>query len=555
MSAFPLIAVLAAVATGPNAARVAELAEHLPAAPAWTDAPYSTNPKAAKKLPSQPIPDCTDELYLLTTTTGDRDRYQKVYFGRQNLLEKLAGAVLATGDERCLKRTVEVLETICAERCWTMPAHDLKLTNFNGTFLTIDLGASHRALAVAGVLSQLGDRLPADVRAKAMRELERRVFSLYRATNRDSGDEKKFRTHRNWWFLTRNNWNAVCHACVVRAALAVVEDRTDRAAFLEAAERAMAFFLDGFSADGYCSEGMGYWNYGFGNFLYLTESVRKATGGYLDFSRLPRARKAMEYAFGYTLDGRHCPVFADGGGGKANAKLLDIGCRLWPELRALREQKLPPRTLFPDAQVYIGRASRIAFGVKGGNNAEFHNHNDLGSWSLLVDGKVVAGDPSGEIYTARTFSKDRYVSDVLNSYGHPVPKVGGALQLVGAASAARIVRQDFGAARDVVAFDLSEAYPATRGKKEALVREVTFDRAENAVTIVDRLRVAAPLAFESAVITRTPDCPFDMAATGGAFARESKEIRNPGRPSPHRHAVVFGEPVSEATVTWTYRAR
>ena len=539
---------------GPDAARVAEIAERLPARPAWTGEAFPSNPARARQLLKKPIPDCSDELYLLTTRTGNRTKYQDVYFSRLDMLKTLAGTFLATGDEAMLKRTVELVEAICAERSWTMPAHDLKLTNFHGTKLTIDLGASHRAHALAGVLALLGDRLPAVVREKAMRELERRVFALYRATNRDSGDRKKLGGHGNWWFFGSSNWSAVCHSGVVRAALAALPDRADRAAFVEAAERAMPFFLGGFLDDGYSTEGMGYWNYGFGNFIELAREVKKATGGFVDFAKMPRAKKAMEYGFTYTLDGKSCPVFADGGGGHATERILDWGCELWPDLAPLRTQALPPRTYFPNAQVYIGRTPRLAFGVKGGDNAEMHNHNDLGSWSLLLDGQVVAGDPGGEIYTARTFSKQRYVSDVLNSFGHPVPRVGGELQLGGREARAEVLRTDFADARDVVAIDLSAAYPATRGQKGALVREVTFDRAANAVTVVDRLKVARPVAFESAVVTYRKECPLQATAAGGAWHLEAKDIENPGKPSPHRHAAVFDAPVAEATVSWRFEA-
>lgn len=554
-----IVLVAAAVVSGkghpaPDAARVAEIARHLPAAPAWADEAFPFNEKKASAALGEPIPDCTDELYLLTSTTGDRSRYQKVYFRRQDMLKTLAGAVRATGDERYLKRTVELVEAICAERSWTMPAHDLRLTNFKGTHLTIDLGASHRALTLAGTLAQLGERIPSDVRARTMAELDRRVFSLYRATNRDSGDAKALAAHGNWWFFVRSNWSAVCHSCVVRAALAVLEERTDRAAFVEAAERGMRFFLESFLPDGYCTEGMGYWNYGYGNFLELVLAVRKATGGFVDYSRMPRAKEAMGYAFGYTLDGRHCPVFADGGGGCADGRFLDIGCTIWPEFEAQRKGDLPSRTYFPDAQVYIGRAKRIAFGIKGGTNDELHNHNDIGSWTLYIDGAEVAGDPGGEIYTARTFSKNRYVSDVLNSFGHPVPRVGGELQLVGAESAAEVIRREFTDARDVFVIDLSSAYPATRGKKGAVVRTAVFDRENESVAITDRLQVGNPIVFESAVVGFGATCPLVPKATGGAWHVEEKTIENPGRRSPHRFAVVFDEPVAQADVTWSFKA-
>ena len=175
-------------------------------------------------------------------------------------------------------------------------------------------------------------------RALAMREVERRIFALYRATNRDSKGPKCL--HGNWWFYVRSNWNAVCHANVVRAALALVEDRQDRAAFVEAAERGMRYFLESFLEDGYCTEGAGYWNYGFGHYLELAKAVKVATGGFVDLTRLPRAREAMEYGFGYRLVGERSPVFADGGGGAPSANLLKLGRELFGESLEFRVKSL-----------------------------------------------------------------------------------------------------------------------------------------------------------------------------------------------------------------------
>ena len=44
------------------------------------------------------------------------------------------------------------------------------------------------------------------------------------------------------------------------------------------------------------------------------KAVKDVTGGFVDLTRLPRAREAMEYGFGYRLVGEKSPVFADGGG-------------------------------------------------------------------------------------------------------------------------------------------------------------------------------------------------------------------------------------------------
>src|SRR5262249_30097827 len=62
-----------------------------------------------------------------------------------------------------------------------------------------------------------------------------------------------------------------------------------RALYIAAARHYIRFFLNGFTPDGYCSEGLGYWNYGFGHFLQMSEMIRQATGGKMDMLADPAA--------------------------------------------------------------------------------------------------------------------------------------------------------------------------------------------------------------------------------------------------------------------------
>ncbi len=128
------------------------------------------------------------------------------------------------------------------------------------------------------------------------------------------------------------------------------------------------------------------------------------------------------------------------------------------------------------------------------------------------------------------------------------------MQLTGAKSKAEVVRRVFSDAHDIFAIDISSAYAATRGKKGALVREVTFDRAAESVAIADRLKVAEPVAFESAVVSYAETCPLVPSVKGGAWHMEEKTIENPGKRSARRCAVVFDGPVTDADVTWRFGA-
>jgi len=175
------------------------------------------------------------------------------------------------------------------------------------------------------------------------------------------------------------------------------------------------------------------------------------------------------------------------------------------------------------------------------------------------------------VYTRRTFSKDRYVSKVLNSYGHPVPVVGGQLQKGGRTAAAKVVGTDFTDAKDEVVLDCTAAYTVPALK--SFVRMMTFDRANATITITDAVAFSEPTAFEVPVITyreykkdetsahftfRKPHkgsartLKMDVQASAPVTFRDEK-IENPGRPDVTRLGFTFERPVTNATFTLVYR--
>ena len=560
--------------------------------------------KAAEKALAEPIPGLPDELYLEFSRNGNRRNYERPYHARVSALSALLLGECLENKGRFLPGIVARVKAIAAERSWSMPAHDGSLSCFNGT-PHIDLGSSRRTLVFAFVYDWLRDVLPQDVKDLVRAECDRRTFQPYLATSREP-DKRKW-PRRHWWYEGVNNWNSVCNSCVVRAALAMIDDRRLRAEFVASAEHTVPFAMKGYTDDGYCSEGMGYWNYGYGHHLSLGLAVRAATGGKVDLFSNPRHRAVMMYPYGYRLVEWKSPHFADGGGNPDVVLLAlqrqvfpDISCRRAAELdvlagditaislrafgqdpgpaRADGLDELPCRTWFPDAQVLISRGvwpkrtMRLGVAVKGGHNAELHNHNDVGSYAIMLDGVEMCGDPGGEVYTRRTFSKNRYVSKVLNSYGHPVPVVGGKLQKTGRDAAAKVLRADFSDGRDVLELDCTAAYDVPTLK--SLVRTMTFDRTNATVAVTDHAEFSEPTAFEVPAITyrewtanadanefafkKSPTTSrklrMSVRASAPVVFRDEK-IENPGKPDVTRLAFAFAQPVTNAVLSLVYSAR
>ena len=159
---------------------------------------------------------------------------------------------------------------------------------------------------------------------------------------------------------------------------------------------------------------------------------------------------------------------------------------------------------------------------------------------------------------------------MLNSYGHPVPVVGGRLQKGGRAAAAKVLATRFTDAVDSITIDCTAAYDVPSLK--SLVRTMTFNRKKGRVTIEDKAAFSEPTAFEVPVVTyrdyarrgdslhftfKKPAGLRTMALDVSASAPVSfkmAEVENPGKPSPKRMAFSFDEPVLEAVITATFTA-
>lgn len=602
--------------------RVAEIAALLPAKPQGVGRPladrkaweallatgnYKSLLREAEKLSKAPIPEVPDELYLEFSKTGNRTHYQNAEGKRRARLPVLVTAECLENKGRFLPAIEALLQAICDEKSWTLPAHDRSLLNFKGEEIDIDLWSSAMGWELATTQSWLGVKLSDATRQRIRGELERRIFKPYRSSLATGKP-------RLWWVVGTNNWNAVCTAGVIGTALATLESRDERAIYVAAAEQSNAYFLSGFTADGYCSEGLGYWDYGFGHFVLLAETVRQATGEKLDWMQNDKVRTVAQFSTKLELLPGLYPAFADCSTGSRPDTLImgyvsrryGFGWSDWEQSAfgpkagplgslftqglyrfdnsALRAKPAPAaaqqialRDFFSEAGILICRtpeasAGGLAAALKGGHNAEHHNHNDVGSFVVAVGRSLPLLDPGAEVYTARTFSSRRYDSNLLNSFGHPVPRVAGQLQHEGRSREAKILAAEFTPAADKYVLDLRAAYDVPTLK--TLVRTFVFSRAGGGrLTVTDEVEFTSPQSFGTALLTfgpwqkladgrllfgAQPDAlTVSLQAEGGTLALQVAEIRedSTSHKTPIRVGIDFTAPVTKARIIADIRSK
>lgn len=554
---------------------------------------------AEKHLTSE-IPPLPDELYLEFSRNGNRTNYQKVNSIRLQRFNDLVLAECLEGKGRFLPAIQALIAAFGEQKSWLLPAHDRSLATFKGTGMDVDLNSSAQGWTMATAAWLLGDVLPPASRELLNTEVRRRVLDPCR-------EAVEGRRQGSFWMKATHNWNSVCWAGVTGAALALLESREERAFFAAAAEQNTRLFLSGFTSDGYCSEGLAYWNYGFGHYVMLAETLHQATGGKVDLLDRPEVQPAANFPVGLEMAPDLYPPFAD-----CNPRTkptpsvmhylnrrLDLGLKKWEQpdtaspsgaLFQVMINSFPnaashakPSTLksdgpglrswFDQAGILIARpapggTSRMSVALKGGHNAEHHNHNDLGSFVVALDSTAVLVDPGSEVYTARTFSGRRYDSKVLNSYGHSVPVVGGKLQRPGAQAQAKLLKNDFTDSADSLAFDLTSAYQVAGLVK--LTRDFEYSRkGRGALAVTDTVEFNEPQTFGGALVTfgevKQLDAHTIVVSSGSAAVRveiassagepviKTEEIVEdlPGNLKPTRIGIDLAKPVKAAKLTLT----
>lgn len=486
---------------------------------------------AADKLLNSPFPAWNDDAYLEYSRQGTRPNGERMMNARKAWLYPLVLAECAQWQGHYLPAIERTLTELNTQATWTWPAHDKGLRNFRRHDYEVDLLAADTAHDVSQSLYMLGDALNANVRRQTMATLESRIFAPMRNSFMRGGKD-------NWWLQADHNWNAVCLKGVVGAALAVTASPHDRALFAAAGEHYIQKYVAGFSDDGYALEGPGYWNYGFSHFTELRELLLQASAGAVDLFAAPKVRSIALYGFHIEMLPGNIAAFGDAPrnvkmdettlayanavfdlGASQHLAELVITARQSANSAPLSDAALKlfsrPVATFPAAagaraqwQTYFdqvgvlvsrpGPAEKMAASIKAGGNGN-HSHNDIGSYTIALGAEQPTGDPGATVYSAKTFSKERFTIKGINSYGHPVPVVAGQLQRNATQVKPKVLATHFTDLADDITIDLAAAYAVP--ELTHLTRSLRHERnASGTIVVEDNFEFASPQTFEDALI-------------------------------------------------------
>lgn len=487
---------------------------------------------------ASPLPELTDELYRNYVASGARLPFEQAYFSRRRQLARAAVALLIEATPGRVDGFVRKLRGVFEEESWALPAHVHTATGKDRS--VIDLFAAETANLMGECLNVFGAVIPTDLQADILRRLHGEIFHRYL-------QDPPF-----WWTKVTNNWNAVCHQGVLGAALAVSDDEALLADLLLRAASALPAFLDGYGEDGACSEGPGYWVYGFGWFSVLNEQLETRSGGELSlFAGDEKARRIAAYGPAAVLAKHRVVNFSDCAQTIVVRPplLAYLGRRLdLPECRdeaaenyawladnpfdyegqrvdlfhwlryflhcpadaAPRRPAPKADRYFPNLEVWIARGRDRAghlweIAAKGGHNDEHHNHNDVGSFILNIDGTPFISEIGAPEYVRDFFGPRRYEFLAARSLGHSVPLVNGHEQAAGAARRGTVKRAETESDTPSFELDYPSAYPPAADCRAAS-RSLRLEKSDGRIIWSDTLGVgslAGPV--ESALVTHADD--------------------------------------------------
>lgn len=490
--------------------------------------------QSAEQLLKQDFPAWSQDLYRDYARTGTRPNGEKMMNDRKAWLYPLVIAECVEGQGRFMPAIELTITELINQPTWTWPAHNKPQTRQLNGHDDVDLLAADIALELAQALYLLGDWLPTPLHQRTLSALEQRIFDPLR---------KSFlgKSKSNYWLRTTNNWNAVCLAGVVGAALTILPKPNDRALFAAAGAHYIQNYLEGFTPDGYTSEGPGYWNYGFSHFVVLRHILLQATGGSLDLFADAKVTQMALYGYRIEMLPNNIAAFGDASpktkmddfaraytndaldlGQAQHLSLLSINksppgndAPLTKAVVTLFANPLPASTHTPKKAPSIGLHSyfesvgvlvsrpapggQLAVSIKAGGNLS-HSHNDIGSYTIALGAEQPTGDVGKTQYSAKTFSKERTTIPSISSWGHPVPVVAGVLQNDASTIRPRVVATHLTDASSDITINMADAY--TTPILRTLTRTLKHQRTPTGfVSITDRFEYKQPAAFEVAVTT------------------------------------------------------
>ena len=443
--------------------------------------------------------------YLEYERSGDRNIMQNPNSANNNALADLVLAELAEGKGRFLDQIINGVYYNCEKTSWVLSAHLTaqlsKRTLPDHTEQVIDLGSGELGSFLSWVyyfFHKEFDKVNPIISKRLYDEIKHKIIDPYRNVD------------RFWWmgFIPRsdgmvNNWNPWTNFNCLQSIALLENDREQLSKDLYRSMLSVDKFINYVNEDGACEEGPSYWGHAAGKLYDYLQLVHYMTAGGVTLFDHPMIKSMGEYISRSYAGNNWVVNFADASAkfsapesliyryGKAvksnemmgfasylaqqKSSTVDYGIDFFRVLESLTcNQELknytaahitPDVTVYPETQFYYFKNNNDFFlAAKGGYNAESHNHNDAGTFSLWIDKTPVLIDAGVGTYTRQTFGPERYSIWTMRSNYHNLPSVNGVEQKFGKQYKATDILVD--EKKKMLSLNIAPAYPEEASVKQ-----------------------------------------------------------------------------------------
>lgn len=486
--------------------------------------------------------------------SGSRHEFEKPYFMRRQYLTSSALLTLIYPEDDCYRKELQdVIWATLEEFSWALPAHTANPSDLPAE-TCIDLFAAETGFSLAEICYLLSDRLDGEIKERIKAETERRIVNSYL-------------TRRFGWEQDRGNWAAVCAGCVAGVFMYLAPERFDTVS--ERIYGTVRCFLESFTDEGVCEEGITYWQYGFGTFVWFADLLLQFTDGKKDYFASEKVEKAASFVQKNFICGNQVVSFSDSMRDvKIHGALMDYLSKRYPKsvhtlpealtgriygntlsndgnwIRCIRDFiYLDPKSgktaekqnydFIGSGQVIVN-ADRYSLAVKANHNGEPHNHNDVGTFILSTRSGQIFCDLGAGRYSEQYFAENtRYDFLCNSSRGHSVPIINGAYQKAGKQFGGSIAHEG-----NEITVEMAGAY-AQSGLERVTRKFCCFgERIELCDTFVSKYNIGEytdrfvtlkePELFDGYAIVGNVKLSFDSACVSAAVSSERQELHNRG---------------------------
>ena len=436
-------------------------------------------------------------------TVNDPSAWKRLF----QLMSSAMMSLIYPDNEEYFDNLLETLWVYCDEYTWAALGHYNEY--YNRTPADYDIGlidiyAASMGLTIAEIKNLMGDRIPKLLRDRISAELKRHIIDPYCE-----------RTY--FWEKHPNNWSAVCAGGV--GGVLIYEAPDLYLKYKDRLNASMQVYIDSYKDDGVCAEGCAYWGFGFGFFADFAMLQREFSGGKDDWFKNEKVKKIAMFIQKTFLQRDVLITFSDCN--TTEGYWLGLP-HMMKDIYGDDIEKLPSDVatitryqhfpfllrsviyynpdyvaddieknvtyFMPESAWLTKRTENYGIALKGGNNGESHNHNDIGNFILARNDKEIICDIGAGPYSPDYHGAKRYTFFAPSSFSHNVPFFGG-------------IGQD-GIRRDDVLIDFDE-------KKSTAVLDITNGYGYDAVQKVvrtfklndDNVKVEDEFALKEGTVT------------------------------------------------------